>query len=186
MDLICHLVKRHLLLLAVLVIPLAFLCNAEIKACSVHYGARMQKPRCEAALSKLPERNIPSIFTTREGRVPSNYVQVPQIFHDNNENAECTITVDLDGHSLSDIFVLVPWNEVRRIAAVIIEDCVAQRMKGGFYTFGLNRTFEALVPMTPYNTRVNSVRGRPAEVENPDGTADDSVAMPAGYDDGPS
>lgn len=186
MDLICHLAKRHLLLLAVLVIPRAFLCNAQIKVCGVHYGVRLQKPRCEAALSKLPEGHIPSIFTTREGRVPPNYVQVPQIFHDNDENAECTITVDLDGHSLSDIFVLVPWNKVRQLAAVIIEDCVAPYMKGGFNTFGLNRTFEALIPMTPYDTRVNPVRGRPAEVENPDGTTDDSVAMPAGYDDGPS
>ena len=186
MDLICRLVKRHFSHLAVLVIACALLCNADFRLCSVHYGALMQKPRCDAALFKMPEGNIPSIFTTRQGRVPPNYVQVPQIFRDNDEHAECTITVDLDGHSQSDIFVLRPWNEVRRYTAMIIDDCVAQYTKGGIDTFGLNRTFEALVPMTPYDTRVNPVRGAPAEVENPDGTVGDSVAMPAGYDDGPS
>lgn len=186
MNCVCLPVKRHFSLLAVLFIARAFLCNAEITVCSPYYGDRMQKTRCEAALSKMPEGNLPIIFTTRERMVSNNYVQVPQIFHDNDEWAQCTITVDLDGHSLSGVFVLVPWNKIRQNVAAIIGDCVTPRMMGGFDTYGLNATFEALIPMTPYDTRANPVRGRPAEVQNPDGMNDDSVAIPAGYDDGPS
>lgn len=173
--------KHHFSLLAACVASCALVCNAQIKTCGKVFGHPMTEIPCEAALSNLPQGNLPSIFTTREKADTNNYNQVPIRYFDAADNPSCTITVDLDGHSKNDVFVLVPWNQIRSIAAQIIERCVGRFQKGGIQIHGLEQTFEGLIPFTPYDP----VTAAPAQVVNPDGLVDPtSVAIPVDYEDG--
>ena len=95
----------------------------------------------------------------------------------------CAITVDLDGHSLNDVFVLIPWDQVRHLAQIAINVCVDVHAEGGISFFGLNHTFESIIYRVPYDTRINSAIHDTVDVMNPDGSID-SVAIPAGSEDG--
>lgn len=148
--------------------------SADITVCGARFGKPLERSRCLAALSNLPGGTLPSIFTTRTHSETNNYEQVPQRFVDAADNPACAITIDLDGRSMNDVFVLVPWIEIRTIARHVIEHCVARSIKGGISTFGLHQVFEAIISPTPYNPSVE-----PATVVNPDGSID-SVAMPLG------
>ena len=186
MHLFWRLVKNSLSSLSPLAITItvhAILCNAQVKDCDKEYGRPLDKSRCEVALSNLPRGALPSIFTTRRKTGTNNFVQVPKRYVDATRIPACAITVDLDGHSQHDVFVLVPWNSIRLIAAEIIEECVGIFTTGGISTYGLNQTFEAFIAATPYDPSINAIRAEPASVLNPDGSID-SVAIPAEHRDG--
>lgn len=153
---------------------------AEITYCSFRYGYHLDPRRCELALANVPEGALPRIFTTRAN---DNYLQVPRRYYDSIQGPACVITVDLEGHSREDVYVLVPWNEIRLIAAKIIQECVVDSGTGGFSTFGVNQSYEAIVASVPYDTSINPVRVRPQEVVNPDGSIE-TIAVPATQDEG--
>lgn len=146
--------------------------DEDVTVCNERFGHPLQTSRCMAALENVPDSLLPSIFTTRTRSETNNYEQVPLRFVDAATNPACAITVDLEGHSMNDVFVLVPWNEIRALALHVIEYCVAAGSKGGTTTFGLHHVFEAIISPTPYDPSVE-----PAVVVNPDGSVD-SVAMP--------
>lgn len=76
---------------------------------------------------------------------------------------------------MNDQFVFVPWDEIREMAQVIVNVCVDITSRGGFITYGLGRTLEALIyPTTYQNTEIPT----PAWVWQPDGTVE-SVAIPS-------
>ena len=108
---------------------------------------------------------------------------VPKRYVDSTVSPACAITVDLDGHSLNDVFVLIPWDHVRLLAHIAINACVRDHAEGGISLFGLNRTFESIIYRVPYDTRINSALHDTVDVMNPDGSTD-SVAVPAGSEDG--
>lgn len=144
----------------------------DLTMCGERFGHPLQRSRCLAALDNIPDSLLPSIFTTRTRSETNNYEQVPRRFVDAATNPACAITVDLEGHSMNDVFVLVPWNEIRAMALHVIEYCVAAGNRGGITTFGLQHVYEAIISPTPYDPSTE-----PAAVVNPDGSVD-SVAMP--------
>jgi len=150
----------------------------EVTVCDKRFGKPLDISRCMAALSNLPDSTLPSIFTTRTHSDTNNYEQVPRRFVDAANHPACAITVDLEGHSQNDVFVLIPWIEVRAIARHIIDYCVGRSTRGGMSTFGLHHVFEAIISPTPYNPGPE-----PAVIVNPDGSID-SVAIPPGPTDG--
>ena len=159
-------------------IPLggADLIGPDIGSCSAIYGILRRAP-CEVALEGMPTGSIPSIFTTRTSDAGSNFVTVPKRYVDAEVLPRCAITIDLDGHSRNDVFVLIPWKKIRSIVEDILDDCVDGYAWGGFETWGLKRPFDAVINPTLYNPN-NPV---PAQVEQPDGTLDTSVvAIPPG------
>ncbi len=152
----------------------ADLGDDDVTVCDERFGKPLARSRCLAALSNLPYSTLPSIFTTRTHSETNNYEPVPRRFVDATTNPACAITVDLEGHSMNDVFVLVPWAEIRAIARHTIEYCVGRSTKGGMSTFGLHHVFEAVISPTPYDPSTE-----PAAVVNPDGSID-SVAMAPG------
>ena len=163
---------------------LAACCIAEPEepdamSCNPILGEGLKRSPCEAALANLPRGALPSIFTTRQSEPRNNWNQVPVRRVDSDHNPECSITIDLDGHSQNDVFVLVPWDKIRAMAQDVIGICVDGFSWGGWETYGLNATFEALMPPAPYHAIPPP---DPATVVNPDGSEDSSsVAMPEGY-----
>ena len=111
------------------------------------------------------------------------FIAVPKHYVDSMGSPACAITVDLDGHSLNDVFVLIPWDQVRHLARIAINVCVDVHAEGGISFFGLNHTFESIIYRVPYDTRINSAIHDTVDVMNPDGSID-SVAIPAGSEDG--
>jgi len=152
----------------------ADLGDDDVTVCDERFGKPLERSRCLAALSNVPYSTLPSIFTTRTHSETNNYEQVPRRFVDATTNPACAITVDLEGHSMNDVFVLVPWAEIRAIARATIEYCVGRSTKGGMSTYGLRHVFEAVISPTPYDPSTE-----PAAVVNPDGSID-SVAMAPG------
>lgn len=145
----------------------------DVSGCSGLYGTVIRPP-CEVALDGLPTGSLPTIFTTKTRIAGGNFVTLPKRYVD-SDRPSCAITIDLDGHSQKDIFVLVPWNAIRRIVENILDDCVDRNFWGGFQTFGLQRSFDAFVESA------SRVKDSPpyAQVEQPDGAVDTSVvAMP--------
>lgn len=144
-------------------------------SCSPRLSTTLKRRPCEAALSHLPQGTLPSIFTTRPAAPENNFHQVPKRYFDSGVNPQCSIDVALDGHSQRDVYVLVPWDKIRSMAIDLISLCVDGLSWGGWETFGLNASFEALISPSRYN-------GEPAVVHNPDGSEDDSrIAIPEGY-----
>lgn len=171
--------KWCLSFLTLLVISITFYGtsgHAETLHCSDEYGYPLQVSHCEAALLNVPQGALPSIFTTRED---NQYVTVPQRFVDHTRLPLCAITIDLDGHSKTDVFVLIPWDEIRKIAARVIERCIGTIAKGGISTFGLSRTYDAFIPPEPYDPITAQA------VISPDGSVD-SVAVPPDHEGGVS
>ena len=126
----------------------------------------------------MPATSLPTIFTTRTIRGGgSNFVTVPKRFVDSEERPNCVITVDLDGHSQHNVFVLLPWTEIRAMAEELLDACVVGLGWGGFETYGLKKTYDALINPTLYDPD-EANNPVPAAVEQPDGDVD-SVAIPS-------
>ena len=148
--------------------------SPDTKACSQYLGYPLSHWTCQAAVDNLPRGALPSIFTPRAHTATNNYIQVPINYADDELSPSCQVTIDLDGHSLNDQFVFVPWDEIREMAQVIVDLCVDLTNRGGFITYGVGRTFESLIHPTNYdNTEIPT----PAWVRQPDGTAE-FVAIP--------
>ena len=147
-------------------------------SCNPLLGMTLKRPSCEAALSNLPRGNLPSIFTTRQGAPTNNWIHVPKRYYDSDHNPECSISVDLDGHSQHNVFVLIPWDKVRAMASDVISSCIDGLSWGGWETYGLNASFEALMPPSPYDSHTPAI---PAVIHNPDGSEASTIAIPEGY-----
>ena len=145
--------------------------------CSQSLGRPLGRWACQAAVNNLPRGTLPSIFTTRAHSATNNYIQVPVRYADAESRPDCTVTIDLDGHSRNDQFVFVPWDEVRQMAQVVVDSCVDTLSRGGFITYGIGRTFESLIHPTAYDGE-NAEIPTPAWVWQPDGTVN-SVAIPS-------
>lgn len=150
----------------------------DVSSCGAIYGAPSTAP-CQVALQGLPTGSIPTIFTTRTSDSGNNFVTVPKRYVDSETGPSCAITIDLDGHSKDNVFVLVPWKKIRTIVQDIIDSCVDRSHWGGFETFGLKRTFDAVI--SPAFSEPNDAHNAvPAQVEQPDGTLDTTVvAIPS-------
>lgn len=151
--------------------------SPDAHACSQFLGRPLSLWACQAAVDNLPSGTLPSIFTTRAHTATNNYIQVPVRYTDAEANPSCMITIDLDGHSQSDQFVFVPWNEIREMAQIIVDTCVAFFDHGGFITYGVGRTLEALIHPTAYGGN-NAEVPAPAWVQGPGGTVE-YVAIPS-------
>ena len=81
------------------------------------------------------------------------------------------------------MFVSVSWDNIRLIAADLIERCVDGFNSGGMSTYGVHRSFEGVINAEPYDPSINPIRVEPVDVVNPDGSID-SVAVPEGHADG--
>lgn len=149
----------------------------DAKRCSQFLGYPLGRQACQAAVNNLPRGTLPSIFTTRAHTAANNYIHVPVLYTDAEPHPTCMVTIDLDGHSRSDQFVFVPWDEVREMAQVIVDTCVSSINRGGFITYGVGRTLESLIHPTTYGGN-NADIPTPAWVRQPDGTIE-YVAIPS-------
>ena len=149
----------------------------DTRVCSEYLGRPLSRPACQAAVDNLPRGSLPSIFTIRRHTATNNFIQVPVHYVDAESRPSCTIAIDMDGHSLDDQFVFVPWDEIRKMAQLVVDLCVGFTERGGFITYGVGRTLESLVHPTSYWGN-HADEPRPASVWQPDGTVD-SVAIPS-------
>ncbi|CAD6592368.1 MAG: hypothetical protein ASARMPREDX12_006046 [Alectoria sarmentosa] len=102
----------------------------------------------------------------------------------NGSDPRCVVTIDLDGHSQRDQFVFVPYDQVRVMAQRIVDFCVGIFDRGGFMTYGVGRTLEALITPTAYSGG-NTDIPTPAYVEQPDESVGlGIVAVPSNQDTG--
>lgn len=144
--------------------------------CSASLGFRNPAiAACQAAWEDIPRGSLSSIFTTRPRTSTNNYVQVPDAYSDNDANPLCTITIDLDGHSENDVFVLVPYDVIKEMTENLISKCVTEQM-GGMMTYGMAGTLNTLLEPTAYDGSAINVP-LPSVVEQPDGTVH-SIAIP--------
>ena len=150
--------------------------SPDTRACSYFLGRPLRHGACQAAVENLPRGTLPSIFTTRAHTATNNYIQVPVRYNDIELRPSCTVSIDLDGHSLTDQYVFVPWNEIREMAQAVVDTCVDLLLCGGFITYGVGRTFESLIYPTAYGDN-NAEIPVPAWVRQPDDTVE-SVAIP--------
>ena len=93
-------------------------------ACRSSLGYPLGRWACRLALNNIPEGALPNIFTTRARTATNNYIEVPVRYVDSESRPDCIITIDLDGHSERDQFMFVPWNEIREMAQVVVDNCV--------------------------------------------------------------
>lgn len=148
----------------------------DITVCDPRFGQPLFRAHCLAALLNLPDgSSLPSIFTTRRHSDTNNYEQVPRRFVDTVQNPACAITVDLEGHSMNDVFFLIPWDVIRSVAHLTILHCVGRSFMGGKSTYGIHRAFEAIIAPTPYDPGPG-----PVAIVNPDGSVD-SIAVRPGH-----
>ena len=143
--------------------------SPDARACSQFLGRPLGHQECQAAVDNLPRGTLPSIFTTRPRTAANNYIQVPVRYSDDELRPGCSITVDLEGHSQTDQFVLVPWDEVREMAQAVVDTCVGLLNRGGFITYGVGRTLESLYNPTAYGGDDAKIP-TPAWVRQPDGS----------------
>lgn len=146
-----------------------------ICSCSQGLGEHLNRLRCEIAGSEIPQDATLRTFSTKEPSENDDWIGLPQRFADSHGRPECVIAVELEGHSQTDISLVASWDTIRTIAFNVITNCVDRQGWGGWETFGLDRTFRALIPPQPYE-----VPTQPAVVVNPDGPSDTIVAMPEG------
>ena len=149
--------------------------SPDLYLCSASLGRFLTRRGCQVAVDNLPRGHLPRIFTTRAHTATNNYIQVPLQYSDSRTRPTCKVSINLDGHSRTDQFVFVPWDEIRQMAQVVVNRCVGQWSTGGVITYGLGNTFESLVSPTPYEeTSIPT----PAWVWQPDGAVD-FVAIPS-------
>lgn len=145
-------------------------------SCNPGYGHPLIRWPCEIALSDIPSESVPRTFSTKVKNQADDWERLPLRYVDNTAKPACVITVDLDGHSQSDVSVTISYDMIRNIAINVKKNCVHRLSWGGWETYGLNATFRALVPPMAYD---GSVPRQAAAVENPDGSID-SVGLPEG------
>lgn len=145
-------------------------------SCNPGYGHPLIRWPCELALSDMPTGSIPRTFSTKAKTQADDWEQLPQHYVDNTAKPACVITVELEGHSQSDVSVTISYDMIRNIAINVKENCIQRLSWGGWETYGLDATFRALVPPAAYD---GSIYRQPAAVENPDGSMD-SVGLPEG------
>lgn len=146
----------------------------DIRTCSFVYGA-LTRTACDAALQGIPTGELPTIFTSRRRISGTNFVSLPKRYADSEAHPSCVITIDFDGRSENNAFVSIPWDKVREKAQIVLDDCVgAAAGWGGYATYGLKKTFQALLDNTPAS---GLDRPQPAQVIEPDGSFSD-VAIP--------
>ena len=156
----------------------------DTKTCSQFLGRPLDRSACQAAVDNIPRGDLPSIFTTRSQTATNNYVEVPVRYTDSDSDPRCVVTIDLDGHSQRDQFVFVPYDQVRVMAQRIVDFCVGIFDRGGFMTYGVGRTLEALITPTAYSGG-NTDIPTPAYVEQPDESVGlGIVAVPSNQDTG--
>ncbi|KAL8818190.1 MAG: hypothetical protein Q9191_007995 [Dirinaria sp. TL-2023a] len=166
-------------------LALADIVRPDIRSCHHQYDV-LDRPICNIALEAMPKGALPSIFSPRAS-IMDNAFTLPRFYVDSAERPRCVITIELDGHSNRNVFVLIPWDKIRDMAEIIMDTCIPLGGYGwgGTATFGLQRTFDALVNLAPYD-REEGQLAEPAEVTQPDGSGG-FVAIPAdaasqGYD----
>lgn len=145
--------------------------------CRPSFGRLLQLSSCRTALDNIPRGKRASIFSTRARTAKNNWVQVPGRYTSGGAQPRCVITIDFDGHSQDDVFVVVPYDEIRKMAQKIVNSCVGYMQgKGGFITYGVGKSMDALIDPIAFGG--NPVPS-PARVQQPDGTVDDDhVAIP--------
>ena len=148
--------------------------HPDVQACTNRIGPPLNLVDCQAAIDNLPRGTLPSIFTIRAPTATNNYIQVPVQYLDTQVRPKCMVTIDLDGHSRTDQFVIISWDEIREMAQVVVDNCVELAHLGGFITYGVGRTFESLIDPTAYEGIIPT----PASVLQPDGTIE-FVAIPS-------
>ena len=141
----------------------------DARACSQFLGRPLGHEDCQAAVDHLPRGTLPGIFTTRAHTATNNYIQVPVRYNDEDLGPSCSVTIDLEGHSLTDQFVLVPWDEIRDMAQAVVDSCVDILNRGGFVTYGIGRTLESLIHPMAYGGDDAKIP-TPAWVRQPDGS----------------
>jgi len=147
--------------------------------CSRYFGRPLLTETCMAALEKIPRGALRSIFTTRQSTTTNNYIEVPLPYFDDDHNPSCKITINLEGRSENDVFVLVPFDAVRQMAKFVIDTCVTPRQVGGRITFGLVDTLRGLIFPRAYDGSPVRIPV-PAQVLQPNGAVDGIVAIPDG------
>ena len=151
--------------------------SPDARACSQFLGRPLSHKDCQAAVDNLPKGTLPSIFTTRAHTATNNYIQVPVRYSDDDLRPSCSVTIDLDGHSLTDQFVFVPWDEIREMAQAVVDTCVDMLNRGGFITYGIGRTLESFIHPMSYGGDDAEIP-TPAWVRQPDGSST-YVAIPS-------
>ena len=124
--------------------------SPDARACSQYLGRPLGHEECQAAVDNLPRGTLPSIFSTRAHTAANNYIQVPVRYNNDEIRPSCSVTIDLEGHSLTDHFVFVPWDEIRENAQAVVNSCVDMLKSGGFLTYGIGRTLESLIHPMAY------------------------------------
>ena len=139
-------------------------------SCSPGLGNPLNRWACEIAMSEIPHAGTLRTFSTKaKSSEHDEWIELPQRFTDNDFHPDCEFTVELEGHSKPHETVEASHEMTRKIAINLLDNCVFDKAWGGWETFGLDRTFRALIPPTPYDQL--------AMVENPDGMVN-SVALP--------
>ena len=139
-------------------------------SCSPGLGSPLNRWPCEIALSEIPHETTLRTFSSKAKPFDHDeWIELPQRFANNDVHPDCEFTIELEGHSKRDDSVVASYEMIRNIAINLLSTCVINKAWGGWETFGLDRTFRALVPPTPY--------AQVAAVENPRGSVD-SVALP--------
>lgn len=151
--------------------------SPDAQRCSGVLGRPLGPLACQAVVNNLPRGTLPSIFTTRARTPVNNYIQVPVLYTNAGPDPACMVTIDLDGHSLTDQFIFVPWDEVRKMAQSIVDSCVSPMNRGGYITYGIGRTLQSLVHPTTYEGN-NADIPTPIWVRQPDETIN-YVAIPS-------
>ena len=141
--------------------------------CSRTLGRPLSHWACQVALDNLPRGSLPSVFTTRAHTRTNNYIQVPVRNAGVEPRPDCVVTIDLDGDSVNDQFIVVPWDEIRKMTQRIVDTCVKLLGGGGFITYGVGRTLETLIA----NGENNDDNPTPTWVRQPDDTVE-YVAIP--------
>lgn len=147
--------------------------------CSRRFGRQLLRERCMAALEKIPRGALPSVFTTRQSAATNNYIEVPLLYLDDDHHPSCRIVIDVEGRSANNVFVLVPFDAVRQMAQHVIDTCVTRWQVGGRITFGLMNTLRGLLYPRAYDGSPVRIPA-PAQVLQPDGVVDGTIATPDG------
>ncbi len=122
---------------------------------------------CLATWQDISRRNLSCIFVTQLRTSTNDCFQVLQSYAYNKLKSQRTTTIDLDGHSETDEFVLVPYDVIRDMTQDLVTKCVTGQM-GGRMTYGMKGTLDSLLKPTAYDGSALYVP-LPAVVEQPDG-----------------
>ena len=142
-------------------------------SCGPGFGNPLIRWPCEIALSEMPTGSTLRTFSTEAKSRNNDWIQLPQRYV-NGDDSACTITIDLEGHSQRDVSFSVSYDTIRSIAQNVMNNCIGGHGWGGWETYGLLNTFQALRWPEPYDTAQQA-----AVFENPDGSIT-SLGLPEG------